>query len=218
MKHLRRYTALVCMFLVLCMLPAVAGAATLDKSELHFTVGVEGKGEVCVRVDSDEMYSPLGIYGFADDDKNPSEYNIKLIPGLEVKTTSLEDGAQYTFFGTPLIVGEYNLECKVEIFGIHPDKYSLWLKIIVHAKQDAPVVVDNVVYNAAPEHEQALIRGVREWCNVRAGAGTQSEIIGRANLGQQISLLRWNADESWCLVEFNGLQGWIAKQFILPIK
>ena len=81
-----------------------------------------------------------------------------------------------------------------------------------------PAVVDNVIYNAAPEHEQALIRGVREWCNVRAGAGTDSAVIGRANLGQQISLLRWNADESWCFVEFNGLQGWIAKQFILPIK
>ena len=81
-----------------------------------------------------------------------------------------------------------------------------------------PAVVDNVIYNAAPEHEQALIRGVREWCNVRAGAGTNSAVIGRANLGQQISLLRWNADESWCFVEFNGLQGWIAKQFILPIK
>ena len=52
----------------------------------------------------------------------------------------------------------------------------------------------------------------------RAGAGTNSAVIGRANLGPQISLLRWNADESWCFVEFNGLQGWIAKQFILPIK
>ena len=208
MKHLRRYTALVCMFLVLCMLPAVAGAATLDKSELHFTVGEEGT----------QYVRALGSSVFFD---SSNFINLE-VPRLAAIGLSFDydetvpEGVLFTFSGTPLTDGEYDFTIGTSS-SEGGARYGLPLKIYIHKKQDAPVV-DNVIYNAAPEHEQALIRGVREWCNVRAGAGTNSAVIGRANLGQQISLLRWNADESWCFVEFNGLQGWIAKQFILPIK
>ena len=122
-----------------------------------------------------------------------------------------------TIEGTPIKEGDYIQSFRVIYGGANP--ICLEVHIFIREKETpVPTVVDNVIYNAAPEHEQALIRGVREWCNVRAGAGTDSAVIGRANLGQQISLLRWNADESWCFVEFNGLQGWIAKQFILPIQ
>ena len=133
----------------------------------------------------------------------------------------MDGGMHVLVYGTPTKAGDCSVSLTLK-FWDGPD-VTLKIPIIIREKETpvtptVPTVVDNVIYNAAPEHEQALIRGVREWCNVRAGAGTNSAVIGRANLGQQISLLRWNADESWCFVEFNGLQGWIAKQFILPIK
>ena len=129
----------------------------------------------------------------------------------------MDGGMHVLVYGTPTKAGNCSVSLILK-FWDGPD-VTLKIPIFIREKETpVPTVVDNVIYNAAPEHEQALIRGVREWCNVRAGAGTDSAVIGRANLGQQISLLRWNADESWCFVEFNGLQGWIAKQFILPIK
>ena len=135
----------------------------------------------------------------------------------------MDGGMHVLVYGTPTKAGDCSVSLILKINGT--PVATLPIPIIIREKETpvpppptVPTVVDNVIYNAAPEHEQALIRGVREWCNVRAGAGTDSAVIGRANLGQQISLLRWNADESWCFVEFNGLQGWIAKQFILPIQ
>lgn len=66
--------------------------------------------------------------------------------------------------------------------------------------------------------EKAVIQHVREWCNIRQRADINSDVTGRAMLGQRISLICWNEDETWCYVDCDGEQGWIAKQFILPIK
>ena len=212
--------------LALCLLPTAAGALYLkptdqdvivrpgETMELEFTVGEPAKKWIeCVLEDGEE--------------KTPS------FDASDCYKSNESGLAVYRYFnGLICVEGTPKKACcytgKI-VIGVGNDtesvKKEFFIKFIINEKETpvpppptVPTVVDNVIYNAAPEHEQALIRGVREWCNVRAGAGTDSAVIGRANLGQQISLLRWNADESWCFVEFNGLQGWIAKQFILPIK
>ncbi len=91
-----------------------------------------------------------------------------------------------------------------------------------------PQPIPTAVPTAAPtEHpeiadysrcEKAVIQHVREWCNIRQRADINSDVTGRAMLGQRISLICWNEDETWCYVDCGGEQGWIAKQFILPIK
>ena len=209
-----RLTALV-LALALCLLPTAAGAVYLDKTELIFTVGEPEEKFFHWLLDDGETY----VYSYDVSGCDSKEY------GLEAW---FRNGGRIFVEGTPKKAGWYigEIVLKIGKQGSAEEK-KLSIKIIINEKETpvpptptpvVPTVVDNVIYNAAPEHEQALIRGVREWCNVRAGAGTDSAVIGRANLGQQISLLRWKADESWCFVEFNGLQGWIAKQFILPIK
>ena len=197
------------LMIALCLLPTMAGAIYLDKTELEFIVGEPADKLVQCKLNEGEDGEP----------------NIDIIPNAEEEKYGLKawktGRSLVTIKGTPIKEGDY-IQRFLVIYG-SADPIYLEVHIYIRAKETpvapaVPTVVDNVIYNAAPEHEQALIRGVREWCNVRAGAGTNSAVIGRANLGQQISLLRWNADESWCFVEFNGLQGWIAKQFILPIK
>ena len=204
--------------LALCLLPTMAGAYHLDKDMLEFTVGVGSEQE----------------FWYTSEPGDPKEIghgisNCDVECGLSTAISFSKGKA--IVYGTPTKAGNFSVRLEI-IFkdGQGESKtVTLSIPIIIHAAQTpeppaptppptVPTVVDNVIYNAAPEHEQALIRGVKEWCNVRAGAGTNSAVIGRANLGQQISLLRWNADESWCFVEFNGLLGWIAKQFILPIQ
>lgn len=212
-KAAYRLVALV-LALALCLLPTMAGAYHLDKDMLEFTVGVGSEQEFWFEYDSGDVQpTGSGLSRCSED------------CGL---STEISFGrGKALVYGTPTKAGNFSVSL-ILTFRDRPD-VTLSIPIIIHAAQTpeppaptptptVPTVVDNVIYNAAPEHEQALIRGVKEWCNVRAGAGTDSAVIGRANLGQQISLLRWNADESWCFVEFNGLQGWIAKQFILPIQ
>ena len=213
-----RLTALV-LALALCLLPVAAGAEVeagaywLDKNTLEFTVGeyTAEKFHIMKQDNAPDLkgYDLTGCI------------NKKL--GLWGAGKVQDGGGYYYVEGTPTEACDYIGQIKLSFW----DGSEITLSILIKAREKetpvpppptVPTVVDNVIYNAAPEHEQALIRGVREWCNVRAGAGTDSAVIGRANLGQQISLLRWNADESWCFVEFNGLQGWIAKQFILPIQ
>ena len=197
------------LMIALCLLPTMAGAIYLDKTELEFIVGEPADKLVQCKLNEGEDGEP----------------NIDIIPNNEEEQYGLKawktGKSLVTIKGTPIKAGDY-IQSFLVIYG-GADPVYLEVHIYIRAKETpvtppVPTVVDNIIYNAAPEHEQALIRGVKEWCNVRAGAGTDSAVIGRANLGQQISLLRWNADESWCFVEFNGLQGWIAKQFILPIK
>ena len=90
--------------------------------------------------------------------------------------------------------------------------------------QPIPTVAPTAAPSERPEIEdysrceKAVIQHVREWCNIRQRADINSDVTGRAMLGQEISLICWNEDETWCFVDCGGEQGWIAKQFILPIK
>ena len=210
--QIRALTLAILLTLTLCLLPAMAGAYSLTKDKLEFTVGEYKELSFWYKPDTGETNA--NGHKVSSDDDDFSKYGLKA-------EGRMDGGMHVLVYGTPTKAGNCSVSLILKIDG--RIVAELPIPIIIREKETpvtptAPTVVDNVIYNAAPEHEQALIRGVREWCNVRAGAGTDSAVIGRANLGQQISLLRWNADESWCFVEFNGLQGWIAKQFILPIK
>ena len=206
--QIRALTLAILLTLTLCLLPAMAGAYHLEPEKLEFTVG-EYK-ELSFRCVSDPGDAKTIGKAISPGTTCPE-------CGLKAEGRMEDNETYFMVYGTPTKVGNCSVSLTLK-FWDGPD-VTLKIPIFIREKETpVPTVVDNVIYNAAPEHEQALIRGVKEWCNVRTGAGTDSAVIGRANLGQQISLLRWNADESWCLVEFNGLQGWIAKQFILPIK
>ncbi len=210
--QIRALTLAILLTLTLCLLPAAAGAYHLEPAELKFTVG-EDKA-LSFRCVSDPGDAKTNGKAISPQTTCPE-------CGLKAEGRTENNETYFMVYGTPTKVGDCSVSLTLK-FWDGPD-VTLTIPIYIREKETpvtptVPTVVDNVIYNAAPEHEQALIRGVREWCNVRAGAGTDSAVVGRANLGQQISLLRWNADESWCFVEFNGLQGWIAKQFILPIK
>ena len=212
--QIRALTLAILLTLTLCLLPAAAGAYSLTKDKLEFTVGEYDELSFWYKPGTGETNA--NGHKVSSDDDDFSKYGLKA-------EGRMDGGMHVLVYGTPTKAGK----CSVDLILMFRDKPDVTLTIPIYIREKetpvpppptVPTVVDNVIYNAAPEHEQALIRGVKEWCNVRAGAGTDSAVIGRANLGQQISLLRWNADESWCFVEFNGLQGWIAKQFILPIK
>lgn len=212
--QIRALTLAILLTLTLCLLPAMAGAYHLKPEKLEFTVGEYDELSFWYEPGTGETNA--NGHKVSSDDDDFSKY------GLNAEGR-MDGGMHVLVYGTPTKAGDCSVSLILKINGT--PVATLSIPIIIREKETpvpptptAPTVVDNVIYNAAPEHEQALIRGVREWCNVRAGAGTDSAVIGRANLGQQISLLRWNTDESWCFVEFNGLQGWIAKQFILPIK
>ncbi len=210
--QIRALTLAILLTLTLCLLPAAAGAYHLKPEKLEFIVGEYDELSFWYEPGTGETNA--NGHKVSSDDDDFSKY------GLNAEGR-MDGGMHVLVYGTPTKAGDCSVSLTLK-FWDGPD-VTLKIPIIIREKETpvtptVPTVVDNVIYNAAPEHEQALIRGVKEWCNVRAGAGTNSAVIGRANLGQQISLLRWNADESWCFVEFNGLQGWIAKQFILPIK
>lgn len=68
-------------------------------------------------------------------------------------------------------------------------------------------------------YEQAIVVKCKEWANVRSGPGTDHEIIGRVRLHEKISLLQWNADETWCKILYDGdtKTGWLRYSFIKPI-
>ena len=132
--------------------------------------------------------------------------------------------------GTPTKKGGYTGEIIIKVIksDFTEETKTLFIEIVINEKQTpetptptptpAPAPVERPEVVDYSRCEQALIRGVKEWCNIRQRADISSEIIGRAMLGQRISLICWNEDETWCYVDCGGEQGWIAKQFILPIK
>lgn len=70
------------------------------------------------------------------------------------------------------------------------------------------------------KYEQAIVVGCKEWANVRSGPGTDTEVVGQVTPGEQIELLQWNADETWCKILYNGGNnlGWLHYKFIKPVK
>lgn len=70
----------------------------------------------------------------------------------------------------------------------------------------------------APVYEKAVIGNCKEWVNVRSGPGMDSEVFGRAYLGEIVELLQWNDGETWCKVLFSGGNnaGWVHGKFIIP--
>ena len=69
-------------------------------------------------------------------------------------------------------------------------------------------------------YEQAIVIKCREWANVRSGPSTDTDIVGRVYLGESISLLQWNKDETWCkiLYDADSKTGWLYYKFIKPVK
>lgn len=68
--------------------------------------------------------------------------------------------------------------------------------------------------------EPARIGRCQEWVNVRSDAGTGYGIIGKVYLGEEIELLQWNKDETWCKVLYNNGSnaGWVFGKYIISRK
>lgn len=69
----------------------------------------------------------------------------------------------------------------------------------------------------AEDLECATIGNCRESVNVREGAGKDFNVIGTAILGEEIKLLQWSGDESWCFVLYNDESnvGWVHRDYIV---
>ena len=215
--QVRALTLAILLTLTLCLLPTVAGAVTLSKNRLEFTVG-EYK---------DERFQ----WQFDDNEKFLNDFDLS---GCDSKEYGLEAWSKpdrwISISGTPTKKGGYTgkIIIKVTKSDSTEELKTLFIEIVINEKQTpetptpapspAPAPVERPEVVDYSRCEQALIRGVKEWCNIRQRADINSDVIGRATLGQRISLICWNEDETWCYVECDGEQGWIAKQFILPIK
>ena len=206
--QVRALTLAILLTLTLCLLPTVAGAYKLDRDELRFTVGEKSREKFyLVKEDGDPEKNGYDVSGCAN-----WEF------GLQAQHSN-NDNSFYVE-GTPTRKGDYTGRLKVFLWG--GGEIELRIPIIIREKgtpvAPAPTPVERPEIPDYSRCEQALIRGVKEWCNIRQRADISSDIIGRAMLGQRISLICWNEDETWCYVDCGGEQGWIAKQFILPIK
>ena len=212
--QVRALTLAILLTLTLCLLPTVAGAVTLSKNRLEFTVG-EYK---------DERFQ----WQFDDNEKFLNDFDLS---GCDSKEYGLEAWSKpdrwISISGTPTKKGGYTgkIIIKVTKSDFTEETKTLFIEIVINEKQTptptpspAPAPVERPEVVDYSRCEQALIRGVKEWCNIRQRADINSDVIGRATLGQRISLICWNEDETWCYVDCGSEQGWIAKQFILPIK
>ena len=198
--------------LVLCLLPTVAGAVTLSKNRLEFTVGESKYERILLQLNDNEIY----LDNFDLSTCSSKEYGLK---------AWLEVGGWISIGGTPTKKGGYtgNIIISVVKSDYTEEEKTFFVEIVINEKQTptpspSPAPVERPEIVDYSRCEQALIRGVKEWCNIRQRADVSSDIIGRATLGQRISLICWNEDETWCFVDCDGEQGWIAKQFILPIE
>ena len=205
--QVRALTLAILLTLTLCLLPTVAGAVYLEPTELEFIVGEPANKSVRCRFNEVEDGGPN--IGIIPNDKE-EQYGLRA-----VKT----EGSVVTIEGTPTKAGDY-VQGFLVIYG-NADPIKLEVHIFIRAKETPVAPAAPVDRPEIPDYsrcEQALIRGVKEWCNIRQRADINSDVTGRATLGQRISLICWNEDETWCFVDCGGEQGWIAKQFILPIK
>lgn len=216
--QVRALTLAILLTLTLCLLPTVAGAVTLSKNRLEFTVGEYKDERFQWQFDDNEKF----LNGFDLSGCDSKEY------GLDACLK--DEGEWISISGTPTKKGGYTGEIIIKVIksDFTEETKTLFIEIVINEKQTpetptptptpAPTPVDRPEIPDYSRCEQALIRGVKEWCNIRQRADINSDVTGRATLGQEISLICWNEDETWCYVDCDGEQGWIAKQFILPIK
>ena len=206
--------------------PQRRGAVSLSRDQLDLKLGEEiGWGKITVeKADGEILDYKTGIT--VEPQQNLEDYGMWW--GLDWQ----QSFRSFWIYGTPSKLGEIEVKVKYSIWvsgiGYQPDERTLWIYITdpsapvpptpSPAPAPAPAPVERPEVVDYSRCEQALIRGVKEWCNIRQRADINSDVIGRAMLGQRISLICWNEDETWCYVDCGGKQGWIAKQFILSIK
>ncbi len=193
--QVRALTLAILLTLTLCLLPTVAGAVTLSKNRLEFTVG-EYK---------DERFQ----WQFDDNEKFLNDFDLS---GCDSKEYGLEAWSKpdrwISISGTPTKKGGYTGEIIIKVIksDFTEETKTLFIEIVINEKQTpetptptptpAPAPVERPEVVDYSRCEQALIRGVKEWCNIRQRADISSDIIGRAMLGQRISLICWNEDET----------------------
>ncbi len=180
-----------------------------------------------------------GIYGSVEIELTDSEggalvFNAVslsgVIPGVDVeKVPGKNTIVLKTTPNTPPGTYEPRIQIDgVSIGGVQRGNVSFSYKLTIAALYPLTVVngADNVgtgSYVPAEDirsYEQAIVIHCKEWANVREGPGTNTAIVGRVYLGEQISLLEWNADETWCKIFYDGDSklGWLYYKFIKPIK
>lgn len=75
--------------------------------------------------------------------------------------------------------------------GVFPDSGS----VPERSASDCPVI------------GRIVVDGVKRWCNVRSGAGTETAIIGRANKDAEYDLL--GSEDDWYMINYYGQIGYI---------
>ena len=213
--QVRALTLAILLTLTLCLLPTMAGALRLEPAKLEFTVGEPStQSFLCIFEEGREEFGDaINTYGcWINGLKTSLMWNTPTTAGFQI-------------WGTPEEAGEFSGVIEIGVWYANAPgvtvREKLTLHISVRAKETPVAPAAPAERPEIPDYsrcEQALIRGVKEWCNIRQRADINSDIVGRATLGQRISLICWNEDETWCYVDCGGEQGWIAKQFILPIK
>ena len=70
-----------------------------------------------------------------------------------------------------------------------------------------PVESSSLATNDRPVIGRIVVDGVKRWCNVRSGAGTEHAIIGRANKDAEYDLL--GSEDDWYMINYDGQIGYI---------
>lgn len=71
--------------------------------------------------------------------------------------------------------------------------------------------VATVVAPAASAGLKVVVDGVKKWCNVRSGPGTENPKIGIAKVNEVFDLL--GVEEEWYHINFHGKDGWVYYEY-----
>ena len=78
----------------------------------------------------------------------------------------------------------------------------------VRLADDQPIIAQPTA-TATPDGVVVTVTD-RQFQNVRSGPSTQYDVLGRLNEGEQARVIGANASNTWVVIDFRGLQGWMS--------
>lgn len=66
--------------------------------------------------------------------------------------------------------------------------------------------------------QNAKIGNVKSWVNLRGGPSTDSDIVGRLDLGSSVGIDSWSIDGEWAYVIYNNYtqSAWVNGKYVVP--